>query len=266
VSVLRTAHLGPTPYREGLRIQEGLVSALAAGRGDGQGRDWLLFPDHPPVLTVGRSPSAGNLKVPRELLASRGIEVFEVARGGDITWHGPGQLVGYTICDLDVFGHDLHRFLRELEQALLDALAGWGIEARRVPGRTGIWVGEDKIASIGVAVRRWVTYHGFALNVCPDMAGFDLIHPCGLHGIRMATVAGLLGEKAPSLAEARQATAETVARRLGYSGAVWEPAAAAWNAAGSEVRPAGREAEAVEPMRSHARNTAVGGEVRPSAA
>jgi len=264
VTVLKATHLGPTLYREGLRIQEALVSALAAGRGDGEEREWLLYPDHPPVLTVGRSPSEGNLKVPRERLAERGIEVFEVARGGDITWHGPGQLVGYTICDLDRFGHDLHRFLRELEQALLDALAGWGIEGRRVPGRTGIWVGDDKIASIGVAVRRWVTYHGFALNVCPDLSGFDLIHPCGLHGIRMATLAGLLGEKAPSLDAARRATAETVARRLGYAHAAWETAPVAWNAAGVAVaRDAG---EAVEHLRSHEENPVAGADVRSTAA
>ena len=254
MSVLNTTHLGPTSYREGLRIQESLVAALAAGRGSSPGaaageesgasphvpgdHDWLLYPDHPPVLTVGRSPSEGNLRVPLETLASRGIEVFEVARGGDITWHGPGQLVGYTICDLDRQGHDLHRFLRELEQGLLDALERWGIEGRRVAGRTGIWVGDDKIASIGVAVRRWVTYHGFALNVCSDTSGFELIHPCGLHGIRMTTVARLLGDKAPSLEEARRLTAETVARRLGYAGAAWKPAEAAWMAATTGDVPA----------------------------
>lgn len=267
MSVLNIAHLGPTTYREGLALQEALVAALAAGRGHSAAEDaaapgipgehdWLLYPDHPPVLTVGRSPSDGNLRVPRETLASRGIEVFEVARGGDITWHGPGQLVGYTICDLDRLGHDLHRFLRDLEQALLEALAGWGIEGRRVPGRTGIWVGEEKIASIGVAVRRWVTYHGFALNVCSDLSGFELIHPCGLHGIRMTTLARLLGDRAPSLDAARRVTAETVARRLGYAGAAWKPAEVAWKAA----------AEAAESLRSHEELTATGGQVRPTAA
>jgi lipoate-protein ligase B len=247
MSLLNAAHLGPTAYREGLRIQEALVAALAGEPGRPGGNDWLLYPDHPPVLTVGRSPSEGNLRVPRETLAERGIEVFEVARGGDITWHGPGQLVGYTICDLDHLGHDLHRFLRDLEQGLLDALAGWGIEGRRVPGRTGIWVGDDKIASIGVAVRRWVTYHGFALNVCSDPSGFELIHPCGLHGIRMTTVARLLGEKAPSLEEARRVAAETVALRLGYAGAAWKPAEDAWNAAGLLAGP-----ELKETRRGHA--------------
>lgn len=249
---LNAAHLGPTPYRDGLRIQEGLVAAIGAGRegvagagggtagaeGAGASNDWLLFPDHPPVLTVGRSPSEGNIRVPREALEARGIEVFEVARGGDVTWHGPGQLVGYTLCDLDVYGHDLHRFLRDLEEGLLVALRTWGIEGRRVAGRTGIWVGEEKIASIGVAVRRWVTYHGFALNVCSDLSGFELIHPCGLHGIRMTTVARQAGANAPTLEEARLITASSVARQLGYAEPVWRSTRAAWEAAGE---PATRE-------------------------
>jgi len=246
---LNVAHLGSTSYRDGLRLQEGLVAAIGGARAtadrsvevdsrDDAGvpradaRDWLLFPDHPPVLTVGRSPSDGNIRVPRADLAARGIEVFEVARGGDVTWHGPGQLVGYVLSDLDVYGHDLHRFLRDLEEALLAALRGWGIEGRRIEGRTGIWVGEEKIASIGVAVRRWVTYHGFALNVSSDLSGFDLIHPCGLHGIRMTTVARQAGSAAPSLAEARKAAAAAVAGRLGYADVAWKPARAAWEAAG----------------------------------
>lgn len=241
---LNAAHLGPTPYRDGLRIQEGLVAAIGAARGEasrdegagaegtGACNDWLLFPDHPSVLTVGRSPSDGNIRVPREALEARGIEVFEVARGGDVTWHGPGQLVGYTLCDLDAYGHDLHRFLRDLEEGLLTALRTWGIAGRRVAGRTGIWVGEEKIASIGVAVRRWVTYHGFALNVSSDLSGFELIHPCGLHGIRMTTVARRAGAGAPTLEEARHITASAVARQLGYADPVWRPARAAWEAAG----------------------------------
>lgn len=253
---LNAAHLGPTPYRDGLRIQEGLVAAIghraergaARDGGDvatGEGsagaesarvsNDWLLFPDHPSVLTVGRNPSDGNIRVPREALEARGVEVFEVARGGDVTWHGPGQLVGYALCDLDVYGHDLHRFLRDLEEALLVALRTWGIEGRRVAGRTGIWVGEEKIASIGVAVRRWVTYHGFALNVCSDLSGFEFIHPCGLHGIRMTTVARQAGASAPTLEEARHLTASAVARQLGYAPPVWRPALAAWEAAGEPL-------------------------------
>lgn len=233
---LHCVALGPTSYRDGLRLQEALVAQRRRAREAGAegapgGRNWLLFPDHPPVLTIGRSPSADNLRVPRAALEARGIEIFEVARGGDITWHGPGQLVGYPICDLEPMGKDLHRFLRNLELALIDALGVWGIEGRLVPGRTGIWVGEEKLASIGIAVRHWVSYHGFALNVAPSLADFELIHPCGLHGIRMTSLERLMGANAPSMSEARKVTAEALCARLGLPGAVWESPATAWNAA-----------------------------------
>ena len=220
-SSLAVAHLGPTPYRDGLRIQEAMVRARAAG----QTGDWLLYPDHPPVLTVGRNPSAGNVLADAATLRRHGIEVFEVARGGDVTWHGPGQLVGYLICDLDQRGRDLHRFLRGVEQALIEALAGLGIEGGRVAGRTGVWVRGEKIASIGIAVRRWVSYHGFALNVAPDLRFFDLIHPCGLKGIHMTSLTRILGEGAPSLDQARERVAGAVARVMGYPEWAWKDAA-----------------------------------------
>ena len=224
---LSVSHLGATSYRDGLAIQEGLVQA----RADGRTGDWLLFPDHPPVLTVGRNPSPGNVIADSETLRSLGIEVFEVARGGDVTWHGPGQLVGYLICDLNKRGRDLHRFLRDVEEALIQALAGWGLEGERSPGRTGVWVQGEKIASIGIAVRRWVSYHGFALNVAPDLKSFDLIHPCGLRGIRMTSVAERLGERSPSLAEAREHVAAVCARTLGFPGWVAGEPSEAWRVA-----------------------------------
>ena len=213
-SPLSVAHLGPTPYRDGLAIQEGLVAARAAGRTG----DWLLYPDHPPVLTVGRNPSEGSLLADPSALAARGVEVFEVARGGDITWHGPGQLVGYLVADLTAHGRDLHKFLRDIEQTLIDALACWGVHGEREAGRTGVWVGGRKVASIGVAVRRWVSYHGFALNVAPDMSFFDLIHPCGLQGIEMTSLTRLLGPGAPDLASSRDVVAGELARCFGYPG------------------------------------------------
>jgi lipoyl(octanoyl) transferase len=219
---LSVVSLGPTPDREGLALQAAAVLARAAGRAP----DRLLYPDHPPVLTVGRSPSAGSVIASPEALRQAGIEVFEVARGGDVTWHGPGQLVGYLICDLDRRGRDLHRFLRDIEQGLIDALAGWGIEAGREAGRTGVWSNGEKIASIGIAVRRWVSYHGFALNVAPDLRFFDLIHPCGLRGIQMTSVAKRLGDRAPSMAEARAVVASQMAKALGFTGLVREDAAA----------------------------------------
>src|SRR5262245_45738771 len=227
MTTLTACHLGFTPYAEGLRLQEALVGARAEGRT----HDWLLFPDHPPVLTVGRGAAPGGLIADRGTLAARGVEIFEVARGGDITWHGPGQLVGYVICDLESRGRDLHRFLRALESALMDVLRGYGIESTRVLGRTGVWVGERKIASLGIAVRRWVSYHGFALNVAPDLSQFDLIHPCGLRGVRMTSIAELLGARAPALPEVRERTAAAVAQRLGHGAIRWAPRDEAMEAA-----------------------------------
>ncbi|HEY3217045.1 MAG TPA: lipoyl(octanoyl) transferase LipB [Candidatus Eisenbacteria bacterium] len=215
--ILSVCHLGETPYREALALQERLVEARAAGATG----DWLLYPDHPPVLTVGRGGRPGSLIADARTLGERGIEVFEVARGGDFTWHGPGQLVGYLICDLDTRQRDLRRFLRDIERALMEALAAFGVPARRVPGRTGVWSEGEKIASVGVAVRRWVSYHGFALNVAPDLKFFDLIHPCGLRGIHMTSLESRLGDRAPSLARAREVVAEAVARTFGYAGWAW---------------------------------------------
>ncbi len=229
---LLATHLGPTSYRDGLSLQEGLVQARANGRTG----DWLLFPDHPPVLTVGRHPSPGNLRVDAVALSALGIEVFEVARGGDVTWHGPGQLVAYPIVDLARRDRDLHRYLRDLEEGIIRVLARWGLNGERVAGRTGVWVGGEKIASIGVAVRRWVGYHGVALNVAPDLKGFELIHPCGLHGIRMTSMARRLGA-VPALEEVRRATALELAAILEHPEPEWVPAEWAWREAGCE--PAG---------------------------
>ena len=218
---LHVAHLGPTPYQDGLALQEGLVRARAAG----ETGDWLLYPDHPPVLTVGRGATVDNVLADADTLRRLGVERFEVARGGDVTWHGPGQLVGYLVCDLDGRGRDLHRFLRGIEEALIQALAVWGIGAERSSGRTGVWVEGEKIASIGIAVRKWVSYHGFALNVAPDLRFFDLIHPCGLRGIQMTSVTKRLGDRAPSMEQARAAVASQRAQALGFTSWVREEAA-----------------------------------------
>jgi len=238
---LTACHLGPTSYRAGLALQEALVRARAAG----ETGDWLLYPDHPPVLTVGRGGSDASLRVDREALARLGIEVFEVARGGDYTFHGPGQLVGYLVCDLAARGRDLHAFLRAIEDGLVEALAGFGIVGGTVKGRTGVWVAGEregemqKIASIGVAVRRWVSYHGFALNVAPDLRYFDLIHPCGLRDARMTSLAarraagGAGSGGAPAMSEVRARVTAAMARRLGLGAALEVPAAAAWEHVGN---------------------------------
>ena len=230
---LTACHLGAISYRDGLRLQDSLVRARAAG----ETGDWLLFPDHPPVVTIGRSGSTSSIVDPSRL-SRLGVEVFEVTRGGDATWHGPGQLVGYLISDLSTRERDLHRFLRGLEQVLENVLQGFGIEARSVPGRTGVWVGEEKIASIGIAVRQWVSYHGFALNVVPDLKFFDLIHPCGLRGIQMTSMGRLLGEGCPRLSEVRETAARELAQQFGYGDLNWVPTAAPWRFLG-EAGPTG---------------------------
>jgi lipoate-protein ligase B len=159
----------------------------------------LLLLEHPPVVTLGRSTEAAHLLRSPEALRRDGIDVFEIGRGGDVTFHAPGQLVGYPIIDLDALGRrDVHDHLRRLEAALIDALESLGVPACRIPGWTGVFVDrarspqsdgrERKIASIGVGVRRWVTFHGFALNVSIDLAGFDSIVPCGLGEVEMTSV------------------------------------------------------------------------------
>jgi len=230
MNVLQVCPLGPTRYRDGLALMDALVAARAEGRTG----DWLLYPEHESVLTVWRHPSAGNVVADAAALARAGIELHEVPRGGDVTWHGPGQLVGYPVVALDRVGRDLHRWLRLLEDAILATLAGHGLEGRRIAGRTGVWLADDrKIASIGVAVRRWVGYHGFALNVTNALDAFDLIHPCGFHDVRMTSMAAELGERAPTLSQVRERMTSELVARLGFDGSVPMAPAAAWALAGT---------------------------------
>ncbi|BCR06442.1 octanoyltransferase [Desulfuromonas versatilis] len=184
----RTLRPGRLPYREALRLQERLLERNRPGFGD-----VLVLLEHPPVITLGRSSRPEHLLLSPAELERRGIVCEAVARGGDVTYHGPGQLVGYPIIDLERRGRDLHRYLRTLEEVLIDTLAGFGLSGERIAGKTGVWVGGEKIASIGVGVRRWVTFHGFALNVAADLAGFEAIVPCGLPGVRMTSMERLLG-------------------------------------------------------------------------
>ena len=182
--------LGTVPYARGLELQKQALEDRAAGRAP----DRLLLLEHPPVVTLGRSSRPENLLVPEAELLARGIEVHRVARGGDVTYHGRGQLVGYPVVDLDARGGaDVVAWLRQLEEILIDALAAVGVTGTREPGKTGVFVPSAdplrKIASIGVGVRRWVTTHGFALNVTLDLAEFDVIVPCGLQGVEMTSVA-----------------------------------------------------------------------------
>jgi lipoyl(octanoyl) transferase len=183
---LAVVELGRMDYTSAHALQRALCDRRIAGLLD---RDVLLLVEHESTVTLGRGTRAESLPLAPEELRRRGLTVVEVERGGDVTWHGPGQLVGYPILDLTSHRPDLHWYLRQVEEALIRALARLEIPAERNPGLTGVWTRGRKIASIGIHVRRWVTTHGFALNVLNDLAGFDLIVPCGIAGVEMTTVA-----------------------------------------------------------------------------
>ena len=201
---LWVAHLGLRPYAEALELQRAVARARTAGE---IAQDVLLLLEHPPVVTLGRSArDPGTLLATPELLAARGVERFEVDRGGDVTFHGPGQLVGYPIIDLNRHKPDLHWYLRQVEEVLIRALATFGIPAERNPGLTGVWTEGRKIASIGVHARQWITWHGFALNVTTDLSYFDLMVPCGIHGVTMTSVERELLRRADGVCLAPSAT------------------------------------------------------------
>jgi lipoyl(octanoyl) transferase len=187
-SSLDVRRLGTVSYREAWELQQRLV----AERAGGVIPDTLLLLVHPPVVTMGRGGHAEHLVASPGALAARGIEFVETDRGGDVTFHGPGQIVGYPIVDLSRRGRDLHRYLRDVEEILIQALAEFGVEAGRAPGLTGVWVGDAKVAAIGIRVSRWVAHHGFALNVDTDLSYFDLIVPCGIRGKRVTSMRQLL--------------------------------------------------------------------------
>ena len=188
---MESVWLGCVEYKKALALQLDLVDRLA-GR---QCQDTLLLLTHPHVYTFGRSGDQANLLVSEEALTREGIPVERVSRGGDVTYHGPGQLVGYPIIRLA--RPDLHRFVRCLESALIDALGTFGVSSHRIEGQTGVWVEGKKIASIGVGVRRWVTYHGFALNVTTDLTYFQRIHLCGLKGREATSMIEITGRDVP---------------------------------------------------------------------
>ncbi len=178
--------LGVMDYARALDFQRAVAKARIAAEIP---EDVLLLLEHPPVVTMGRSSKEAHLLASPALLAARGVELYEVERGGDVTFHGPGQLVGYPIIDLKQHRRDLHWYLRTLESALIEALAEFGIPAERNVGFTGVWTQGRKIASIGVHARDWVTWHGFALNVSTDLTYFDTIVPCGIDAVTMTSIA-----------------------------------------------------------------------------
>jgi lipoate-protein ligase B len=228
-NALESTWLGSVAYADALERQ---LAAVEARRGGGP--DQLLLLEHPPVVTLGRSAKPDNLLTSRAELAARGVEVHEVARGGDVTWHGPGQLVGYIVADLAARGaRDVSLWLRGIEACLIDSLAELSVPSRRVEGMTGVFVDDSprerarasdaerraqpgatersrpgqprKIASIGVGLKGWITYHGFALNVTPDLSGFADIVPCGLSGVTMTSVARERGRELEAGSEEERA-------------------------------------------------------------
>ena len=203
---LTVVDLGTMAYGEALDLQRAVANARISGQ---IGDDVLLLVEHPPVVTTGRGTKPGHLVASEAQLRARGVELFEVERGGDITYHGPGQLVGYPIIDLKQHRRDLHWYLRSVEEVIIQAMDSLGLPCVRNPGLTGVWTAGPggaaagrlrKIASIGVHARDWVTWHGFALNVSTDLSYFDLIVPCGISDVTMTTVERELGTAFPGSA------------------------------------------------------------------
>ena len=157
--------------------------------------DTLLLLEHPPTLTIGRSGSLDNVLVSKEQLAQEGISLFFIGRGGDVTYHGPGQLVGYLILNLGQRGKDIHRYVHDLEEVLIRTLKDFSISASRDEGHAGVWVQNEEVAAIGLSIRRWVTMHGFALNVNPNLTHFSLINPCGFSDRKATSISQILGHE-----------------------------------------------------------------------
>jgi lipoyl(octanoyl) transferase len=216
--ILNLLNLGGVPYAEGLELQRELVEAVHSGRIG----NTLVLLEHPPVLTLGRNASRANILASDEFLAYRGVEVHEINRGGDVTYHGPGQLVGYPIFDLRSFTPrpGAVDFVRKIEEALIRACGDFGVPATRVQGRTGVWslaggsVLEKKIAAIGIHIARGITSHGFAFNVDPDLRDFELIVPCGIAD-RAVTSLELEADPRTEPAPTMEAVRNSVARQFG---------------------------------------------------
>jgi lipoyl(octanoyl) transferase len=215
---LEAVFLGRVPYAEAVEMQEERRRAVIAG----EAREALFLLEHPHVFTIGRNAGAADVRAAPEWLREHTVTVAESSRGGQVTYHGPGQLVGYPIVDLDPDRRDLRRYVRDLQEVLVRTLADYEIEAepRRAQPEIGVWAGRRKVASIGVHIRRWVTMHGFALNVTTDLSFFGGIVACGLHGVEMASIASLT-DRRPALSEvagrAAAHFADVFDRRLAWS-------------------------------------------------
>lgn len=184
MSTLEIYNIGVISYKKALELQFSLLEK----RINDEINDTLLLLEHPPTITIGRKGDRSNLLISDSFLKDNKIEFYEINRGGDITFHGPGQIVCYPIINLNNHTKDVHKYLRDLEEVIIDTLREFNIEGRRIDGLTGVWVKRSKIASIGVGIKRWVTYHGLAINVNTDLNFFDLIVPCGITGVQMTSI------------------------------------------------------------------------------
>jgi lipoate-protein ligase B len=191
--------LGLTDYETAYRSQMELVAKRKLGEID----DSVIITEHMPVFTLGRAGRKDNLLASNAALSEKGIKVLSVDRGGDITFHGPGQLVLYPIIDLKARGRDLHRYLRDLESVVISFLNTYGIIAERVKGKTGVWVGNKKIGSIGIGTSNWVTYHGASINIDVDLTYFSMINPCGLKDVTMTSLSEVIGYRVTTREAAR---------------------------------------------------------------
>jgi lipoyl(octanoyl) transferase len=225
---LQVRRLGVVPYAEGLALQQELVAARKADRIP----DQLLLLEHPPVITLGAKvrDDRSHVLASEQALDEAGVELFEAGRGGDVTYHGPGQLVGYPIIDLRPDRCDIHRYVRDLEEVMIVTAGAFGVRADRVQGLTGAWVGQDKLAAIGVRISRWITSHGFAFNVATDLSHFSLIVPCGIQDRGVTSLGRLLGQP-PPMSSVEDAVIQAFTATFGRKP---EPAAAS---TGTAVRP-----------------------------
>ena len=184
-------NLGLTEYGKVYQLQKRLVEERKAERCP----DTLILCEHPPVFTIGRTGSSTNVVVDEKVYKAAGIELVHIDRGGDITYHGPGQLVAYPVLDLKNYGRDVHKYIRKLEEVSIRLLSKFDVKGERKEGYTGVWVGDEKIAAIGIGVSKWVSYHGIAFNLDPDMSHFSMIVPCGLKKVKVASLSAVRGRQ-----------------------------------------------------------------------
>ncbi len=226
---LRVVDLGRISFSEGFELQQGIVKA----RQEGRTVDHLLLLEHHSVITLGRRGDLGHVRVSEEERERLGVELHHTNRGGDVTWHGPGQLVGYPVICLAPDRKDIVRYVRDLEQVIISTLNEFGVKAGLIEGLTGVWVGDEKIAAIGVRVSRWVTSHGFAFNICNSLEPYNYIVPCGIRDRGVTTLSRVIGrevgvqEASEVLAghfarifgrETDESSPDDVARWVGYGG------------------------------------------------